>query len=484
MKTALHWKKIGQKPHHGILTPLFSLRTARSSGIGEFLDLLPLIDWCVSLKLDVIQLLPINDTGDDPSPYYAISSCALDPIYLSLWALPGAQNLTRLRAFNLTPHVERHEVKPRKMQWLYAYFQTHFNATDADYIAFLKKHNSWIHAYTTFKVQKDPSHPADFHSYLQYLCFSQMKQVRQHATNKSVFLKGDIPILFNPDSADVLAEKHLFDLTLSAGAPPDQYNALGQNWGFPLFRWDRLRFERYAWWKRRLHVASELFHLYRIDHVVGYFRIWAIPHGKTPMEGHFVPPDPAHWMNQGREILQMMIEASPLLPIAEDLGTIPKGVTEVLKEFGICSTKVFLWQKRGSPPKTIPLNQYEPLSLTTVSTPDSEPLSVMWEKHPDLGRPFAESKGWPYDPILTTAQRRELLKDAHHTTSLFHINLLQETLALFPSLVSANPEDERINIPGTLLPSNWTYRFRPSIEELSVHEGLQDAFREILSHKS
>ncbi|HEY4254764.1 MAG TPA: 4-alpha-glucanotransferase [Chlamydiales bacterium] len=482
MKTAAHWKKIGQRPHHGILAPLFSIRTQNSSGIGEFLDLLPLIDWCVSIGLDVIQLLPINDSGEDLSPYYAVSSCALDPVYLSLFALPGAQNLSDFKSLSSTHRVERLEVRKKKLEWLYAYFQTHFQPKDPTYIAFLKHHQSWLPAYTEFKTKKDPTLPAEFHSYLQFLCFSQMKTAREHASNQGVFLKGDIPILFNPDSADVLAEKHLFDLTLSAGAPPDQYNALGQNWGFPLFRWDALRFERYAWWKRRLQVASELFHLYRIDHVVGYFRIWAIPQGKNPMEGHFVPPDPNLWMNQGREILQMMIDASPLLPIAEDLGTIPKGVTDVLKELGICSTKVFLWQKRGSPPKTIPLSQYEPLSLTTVSTPDSDPLAVMWEKYPDLSHPYTEFKRWPSGQPLTSAQRKELLRDAHHTSSLFHINLLQETLALFPELVNPNPEEERINVPGTLLPTNWTYRFRPSIEEMRAHVGLKAAFREILSH--
>ena len=219
----------------------------------------------------------------------------------------------------------------------------------------------------------------------------------------------------------------------------------------------------------------------RIDHVVGFFRIWGIPEEKKASEGSFFPPDPSLWPAQGREILSMMIDSSPLLPMAEDLGTIPKEVYPVLRDLGICSTKVIRWQRRWDSDKSyIPYSEYDPLSLTTLATPDSDTLSGWWKKFPDEAIPFAHFKQWPYRSDLTKEQRFAILRDAHHTPSYFHINLLQEYLSFFPDLVSTNPDDERINVPGTLLPTNWTYRFRPSVEELLANQPLAETIREIL----
>lgn len=488
-----HWGKIGFKPHHGIAIPLSSLHTKKSAGIGEFLDLIPLIDFCRLVHFDTIQLLPINDTGSDPSPYNAISSCALDPVYISLHALPDAgalwEELSSLQAFNPQERVSIFDVKQKKIAWLYRYFQQVFPTVSKShpYQDFLREHHAWLSAYVRFKSLKNaykgthwkhwPSGafhttPADtdFYSFLQFLCFSQMEKVRAYATTDGCFLKGDVPILLSPDSADVWAHQHLFHLDLVAGAPPDYYNRLGQKWGFPLFNWDAMRKERFAWWKQRLSIVGKLYHIYRIDHVVGFFRIWAIPENKEALEGHFVPEDSRLWEAHGRELLQMMLDASPLLPIAEDLGTIPKEVGPVLKELKICGTKVIRWERRWHDGKEfIPLNEYEPLSVTTLSTPDSDTLAMWWEKYPEESKLYAEKKNWTYHEKLSQEERFSLLWDAHHSSSYFHINLLQEYLALFPELVSPRPEDERINIPGTILPTNWTYRIRPSIEEMCAH---------------
>ncbi len=248
MKSAPHWEKIGLYPHHGICLPLFSLKTHKSSGIGEFLDLIPLIDWCKSLGFDLIQLLPINDTGADPSPYNPISSCALDPIYLSLTPL----------GLSLAPangeRVERREILKRKMEVLKELFQKTFSSLKKSeaYQKFLRE-NPWLNSYGRFKALKEkfegrywvewPDQEADpetvdFHLFLQYHCFSQMEKVKLHASEQKFFIKGDMPILISPDSADVWSEPHLFIRDLEAGAPPDYYNSLGQKWGFPLFNWE------------------------------------------------------------------------------------------------------------------------------------------------------------------------------------------------------------------------------------------------------
>lgn len=459
MKTDAHWDRVGRKDHHGIVVPLFSLHSKQSCGVGEFLDLIPLIDWCADVGFNVIQLLPLNDSGWDMSPYYAISSCALDPVYISLHALPDGQELPQSSGGRL-------EVKRQKLEWLRTYFEAHPVNLEP-----FKANHPWVCEYAQ----------SDFDLFVQQLAFEQMSRVRAHATARGVLLKGDIPILVSPESIDVQAHPDLFDCSVTAGAPPDLYNPLGQNWGFPLFRWDAMRHEHYRWWKERLRVISQLYHLYRIDHVVGFFRIWAIEKGVKPSQGHFIPEDPTRWLAQGRELLEMMIRASPLLPMAEDLGTIPKGVEHVLRELGIAGTKVLLWQFRKTEPRTvIPYHLYNPLSLTTVSTADSEPLGLAWRKYPDLAEPFARLKKWTYDGVLKREQREELLRDAHHTSSYFHINLLQEYLALFEELSWGNPEADRINVPGTVLATNWTYKFRPSVEEIATHEGLRAAIQRMI----
>lgn len=483
MKTDTHWQSIGFKPHHGIALPLSSLRSQKSSGIGEFLDLLPLIDFCKKIGFDTIQLLPINDTGGDTSPYNIISSCALDPVYLSLGALPDSKDpIFECKEWNESPRVAIPEVKRQKMAWLYPYFQHTFASLEKEpsYQNFVKQHSAWLHPYAEFKAKRNqyqnthwrswketPAPDTKFYLFLQYHCFAQMEKVKAYATEKGCFLQGDIPILLNSNSADVWKNQHLFQHDLVAGAPPDYYNRLGQKWDFPIFDWEAMRKENFSWWRQRLTVASHLYHIYRIDHVVGFFRIWAIPKEADAISGHFIPENPHLWESLGREILTMMIEASPLLPIAEDLGTIPPEVPRTLKEFGICGTKVVRWQRRWHDGKEfIPMNEYEPFSLTTISTHDSETLAMWWKNAPEEATLLACQKHWMYNPELTKEQRCALLYDAHHSKSYFHINLLQEYLALFPELVSPNPEDERINVPGSVLPTNWTYRFKPIIEEM------------------
>jgi len=475
VKTDVHWEKVGLHTHHGIALPLFSLRSKKSCGIGEFNDLIPIIDWCASLKLDVIQLLPINDTGEDTSPYNAVSSCALNPIYLSLADLPGATNLSDFEPLTKLPRIAYNEVRTKKLHWLYDYYLQNYKTVSAqsDFQTFVQE-NPWLQAYANYKNEGRE----DFNIFLQFLCFEQLKRVRAYATSLKVFLKGDIPILLSPQSADCRSEPELFDLTLDAGAPPDFYNPLGQHWGFPLMNWETMRKNHFNWWKRRLSIAENFFHIYRIDHVVGLFRIWGIPKGEKPFNGQFVPADATLWVPQGREILEMMIDSTTMLPIAEDLGVVPEEVRHLLKELGICGTSVIRWEKKEEIPR--PYEEYNPFTLTTVSTHDSEPLLVWWKNYSEEAKSYAKFKNWPYSPELTLDQRIEILKDSHHTTSYFHINPLQEYLTIFPEFSWEFPEDERINIPGTVWPTNWTYRFRPYVEEIIASKPLADLFKQLL----
>lgn len=490
--------------HHGINTPLFSLRSEKSSGIGEFLDLKLLIDWLAPLGFDIIQLLPINASGKDPSPYNAISANALNPIYISLLSLPGIDKesdllkaIQQLNLYNTTERVQYNEVKEKKYTILTAYVERNKKdfLNSSDYIEFSK--NSWVIPYATFRALKDHNHWSHFttwqkepvslndvetHAIIQWLAYQQMESVKAYADQKKLFLMGDIPILVSSDSADVWKNPHLFNTALTAGAPPDMYNKDGQNWGFPLYNYEELEKEDYHFWKERLKAASKLYHIYRIDHIVGFFRIWAIPKEKKANEGHFVPENQAEWGPQGEKMLRLLLDNSPMLPIGEDLGVIPNETRALMHQLGIAGTKVLYWERNWKGDRNfIRFSDYPKDSLTTVSTHDSEPLEMWWRNHPEDAKIFAHFMGWEYDQSLSKDQLREILKRSHHTNSQFHINLLQEYLSLFPELTWEKQDKERINLPGTVSPDNWTYRYKPTIEEMAAHPDLSNTLKEIIS---
>ena len=516
--TQLLWKRIGIYPHHGIDVFLPALRSANSSGIGEFLDLLPLINWCHLLKMDVIQLLPLNDTAHDPSPYNPLSSCALNFIHLSLYALPYVDELVQLKNLlknfkhlNETKRIAYTDVLTHKTSWLQTYFDAVGKKLMAkeEYTHFVRQ-NKWLERFALFRSLKDAlnnsswlSWPQEikapsketyqallkryapviaFYSLMQFLCYDQLKMVKEYASKKNVLLKGDIPILISRESAEAWYYPAYFDTTLAAGAPPDFYFEEGQYWGFPLFRWDALYKDHFSWWKERLRYFAEFFDLFRIDHTVGFFRIWAIALDAPAKQGYYIPENQEQWEIQGRKLLNMLIcNANTMMPIAEDLGTIPAILPIVLQEMGICGTKVMRWQRYWQEDsRFIPYAEYNPLSLTCVSTHDSETLGQWWVKRPEESIAFAQFKGWDYTTELSPAYREQILWDSHHTHSLFHINLLQEYLALFPELIWPHLDDERINLPGTVLPTNWTYRYRPTVEQITSHPGLLQKMQKIL----
>jgi 4-alpha-glucanotransferase len=511
-----HWEKIGIKDHHGIALPLFALKCKNSSGIGEFLDLFEVIDYLKEINFDTLQLLPLNETGNDPSPYNALSSLALNPIHISLHSLEGLEDnldlkskLNDFKIFSTYQKIHYIKIKKMKMDFLYEYYLFRFDyiKQDEDFNNFLKKH-SWLEEYALYRVLLDENNnkhwdewpknlqnvtkkdlanliekyksKMHFYFFLQYLAFSQMISVKRHADKNNILILGDVPILISPYSCDVWFNREVFDFSYVAGAPPDSYSLYGQKWGFPLFNWKNLESTNYLWWRRRLKVIEDLYHMYRIDHVVGFFRIWAIDKDKDKdaTEGRFIPKDPASWKKEGIKRLKMMLHSTKLLPIAEDLGLIPKIVYKTLKNLGICGTKVIPWERTAL--GYIKFNNYEPLSLTTISTHDSDTFSGFWQTNYALATKFAKFKRWHYHHDLTYNQRKELLHDAHHTTSIFHINLFQEYLALYPGLVDIDPDEERINIPGTMLPTNWSYRFKKSFDEIKNHEKLKQDLKDII----
>jgi 4-alpha-glucanotransferase len=508
------WQTIGLRHHHGVNVPIFSLRTKKSGGIGEYLDLLPLVDFCVSVGFDVIQTLPLNDTADDPSPYNAISAFALNPLFISLHALEKIEQTTalqKLKELNAAQRVDYAQVRRLKKEILKGYFAKHFDSIQSsESFKQFESSRFWLQGYALFKVLKEhyngvswedwPEEVKNFseqaykaflitykkeinyHKFIQFVCHQQLSQAKQYAESQGVFLKGDIPILLNRDSADVWLHRNLFNLDYSAGAPPDQYSASGQNWGFPLYDWQEMEEQNFSWWRWRLWNAAHYFHLYRIDHIVGFFRIWAIARKKNAKSGFFIPENSEEWIPTGEKILKMMLETCFLLPIGEDLGTVPTEVRKTMADLGICGTKVMRWERYWEEDSSfIPLDKYPQESMTTVSTHDSETLLGWWQEQEKEAKAFCKEKGWTYSKELSHEKYTEILRASHHTSSLFHINLIGEYLAAFPDLSWASSKEERINIPGTTGKQNWSYRIRPTLEEVSEHEGLAHLVQSCLS---
>lgn len=325
-------------PHFaGVAAPLFSLRSRESHGIGDFSDLKRLIEWAGKCGMSVIQLLPVNDTAShmnwkDSYPYNCISAFAMNPIYLNLTdigTLNDEKEVKRLaterRLLNHKAFLDYEEVLDSKMKFLRAiYLQEKENTqSEPGYYTFTKQNKEWLFPYAVFCALRDKYRTADFrqweeHSvyseellntlisrnseytgnihfyiFLQYHLHKQMSSAKEYAHANGIALKGDIPIGVARNGVDAWQYPELFNFTQQAGAPPDAFSEKGQNWGFPPYNWENMEKDNYAWWKARLTHLANYFDAYRIDHILGFFRIWEIPAGDTSgIAGHFHPALP------------------------------------------------------------------------------------------------------------------------------------------------------------------------------------------------
>ena len=317
----------------GVAVPVFSLRSKNSFGVGEFLDLKPLADWGKKVGLKLIQLLPVNDTSatgtwKDSYPYAAISAFALHPIYLNLAAVANPQNKKLLKALeperarlNALDAVDYEAVIKAKLGFLRKIFPSQKATTfrAKEYQQFFTENEHWLVPYAAFCFLRDkfgtvnfsewPEHRTfsavaiaalaqdndgiAFHYFIQYHLHLQLKAATAHAHKCGLVVKGDIAIGVHRHGADAWQSPELFHMELQAGAPPDPFAAKGQNWGFPTYNWSRMAADGFAWWKRRFAQMGNYFDAFRIDHILGFFRIWSIPLDAVEgILGHFVPALP------------------------------------------------------------------------------------------------------------------------------------------------------------------------------------------------
>lgn len=318
----------------GTQVPVFSLRTRKSAGIGDFGDLKTMIDFVASTGQKVLQLLPINDTTithtwTDSYPYSCISVFAIHPQYVDLHALPELKDAKaraeaeKTRAeLNALDKIDYEKVNDFKINYLRQIFNQEGEKMmkTAEYKAFFQDTELWLVPYAQYSYLRDKNGTADFNQwpdhqvwdeaerkaladpktaayknvaffyFVQFVLDRQMQEAHEHAKTKGVILKGDIPIGVNRNGCDVWTEPKYFNLNGQAGAPPDDFSANGQNWGFPTYNWFEMLKDGCQWWNRRFKNMARYFDAYRIDHVLGFFRIWEIPvHSVHGLLGQFAP---------------------------------------------------------------------------------------------------------------------------------------------------------------------------------------------------
>jgi 4-alpha-glucanotransferase len=532
----------------GVLAPLFALRSENDLGIGDVATLREFIDWAAESGFKLVQLLPINETGGDNSPYNAISAMAIEPTTLHL--APGSPkdltredfaaaladvDLARLRR-GWVKYGRVKKMKRRLLEKAFANFRKHASQDRKfAFRDFCAQEAAWLNDYAFFRALMEQNGESEawdkwpephrkielarlwldrqsrktrdefagremFFRYGQWIAHEQWSAVKSYAEERGVALMGDIPFGISYYSADVFSRPNEFALDWSGGAPPESYfkddeftQKWGQNWGFPLFRWDVMRNRNFDWWRQRVRGVRRSFHLFRIDHVLGFYRIYAFPWrprhnqeflpldwnqmrertgGRAP---HFAPRDDSTAKNgeanrrEGEEYLLVVLkEAGAARVIGEDLGTVPDYVRPNLRSLGIAGFKIPQWEFYHG--HITPGGEYERLSVATYATHDHKPLRALWED------------AFQKKTSTSEQSRFELEKIAHFAGFNPKIDKNDYENDFYPAVMEALFQSEawiaivmitdllarkyRFNVPGTAARSNWVRRMQRTISEL------------------
>jgi len=538
----------------GVLAPLFALRSQHGLGIGDVGTLREFIEWSREIGFRVVQLLPINELGGDNSPYNAISAMAIEPTTLHL--APGSPAELTAEAFenvmaNENLETLRHgpvkydrvrKLKRELLECAFNNFQLNPIANrQTKFDQFFERESRWLKPYSFFRVlmelngesetwdewqveHRDPKtahawvkeQPTDvrnqfserekFFYYVQWIADEQWREVHEFAEKHGVALMGDIPFGVSYYSADVFSEREIFHLDWSGGAPPEPYfkddkftMKWGQNWGIPVYNWPALRTQDFAWWRQRVRGVKRIFHIFRIDHVLGFYRIYAFPWrpdknkeflpldwntmlaktgGRWP---HFTPRDDEMVENaeanrrEGEEYLRMVLaESGTTRVVGEDLGTVPKYVRPSLQSLGIAGFKIPQWEFFHG--QMTPGSRFERLSVTTYATHDHKPIRELWAEALDEKAPTREQAR---EDLLKIAQFAGIApRDGLEYERDFYPAMMS---ALFDSnswlaivmMTDLLARKDRFNVPGTARPSNWTRRLPKTIAQMRASRSVR-----------
>lgn len=493
----------------GLLIPLFSCPSTASWGIGDIGDIEPVTAWLAGAGQRMLQLLPLNEMAPgQQSPYSAISAMAIDPIFISVPRVPEFELLGgeaalppadrgALAAVRRAPRTQYQDVRRLKHHALRASFERFLDVewrrgTDRGRAlqAYVSEQAWWLEDYSLFRAvhareqerpwmewpealqRRDPPAidrarsdlAADvlFQQYLQWIAGTQWQHARAHTHGVELF--GDLPFMVDGDSADVWVRPHQFRLDMSVGAPPDAFSATGQDWGMPVYQWSALAADDYRWLRERARRSADLFDLYRIDHLVGFYRTYG--RVKSGGEGLFTPPDEPAQRALGETLLDLFRNAGAEI-VAEDLGTVPDFVRASLARLGIPGYCVFRWERywhaEGQPFRDP--SEYPPLSVAASGTHDTEPVAVWWDAVREADRRKVS--------LLPSVQR--LTGGADLTYRRFDATvrdiLLEVLFASASDLLSLPVQDafgwrDRINEPATISDENWIYRLPWPVDQM------------------
>ena len=509
----------------GTAIPVFSLRTESDFGIGEFKDLRPLVDWAAATGQCIIQLLPVNDTtrkGEwkDSYPYSPISSFALHPLYINLQALGIRETVAFKKEqaeLNALEELDYPRVFQAKMKYIRKAFKTR-GARDMDTPGFKKfvlENEYWLEEYAQFCAKRDSLEP-EYYRWMQWHLDKQFAAEVTYARGRGVSLKGDLPIGVSSDSAEAYWHPELFNLDSTAGAPPDYFSKDGQNWGFPTYNWEEMAKDDFAWWKARLRKMSQYFDAFRIDHILGFFRIWEIPAGiRSGLAGHFNPAlpyspeeiynmhlpidglfheDPRHpgmyqplinpasqnlpqwqqerfgalyndffyhrhdefWRRNAERKLPELLGATGMLACGEDLGMVPDCVPGVMDHERILSLRMRGMENEGP---------WKQLSVCATSSHDMETLRMQCDHDPE-----------PWEV-------RNMLWEFLASPSMLAIFPLQDWVALDKRFRRGDRNVERINYPADS-DNHWKFRIHFNLQDLMQESELNVAVTGLLKDSS
>ena len=538
-----------------MLTPLWTLSHQGDYGIGDLASLRKFIPWVAEAKIDFLQLLPINETDQSNSPYSAISSIALDPVYLDLSLIAELEDLPQASIPARSQTVDYSAVRAIKTNLLRQGFRKFYvkDLENPEFEKFRAREAEWLHHYSAFRWLMDQEggsscwsewsesyntpakalehvctqlaeNPDDvepdilYYEWLQWHADKQWKSIRKFSDEHGVKLMGDIPVGVSYNSADVFFEPENFQLDRFGGAPPETFFKddpfaikWGQNWGVPLYNDDYLRETQFAWWQRRVRKHTEIFSMFRIDHVLGLYRFYSFPWhpsrndeflplseqeaadrtgGQLP--GFFPASDDdlehaQRNLERGHEILAYLKKAAGNAEIiGEDLGVVPHYVRPHLEEIQISGFRICHWEadSLGKPCKP---TSYPYYSFSTFSTHDHPPLPLLWEEYRlkldshdkteqlDAMRQLkilSLCAGQPLPTHILSSQDVPAF-DSELLWKLLEFQLMTGSRYTAFQITDLLGECSRYNTPSTMGNHNWTHRVGPTVEDFLENETLQ-----------
>lgn len=495
----------------GILLPVFSLRSSRDWGIGDFGAAEKLFRWMTAARQRLWMFLPLLPTAPgDRSPYATQSAFGFNPLFVDLSAVPEVEEqgaeaalskadrelLEQARASRSIQYGTVTRLKGEALSRGFERFVTvHWrtNSTRARELrAYQSEHSEWLDAFTLFAAlsreqdlrawwewpeplrNREPDaldearrrleQPILFHSWLQWIADTQWRGLRQIAREHRILLCGDEPFIVGQDSADTWAHPDILRREARLGVPPDDFSATGQDWGLPFFDFERMAKDEYRWLRFRAKEAASYFDMRRVDHAVGYFRQWI--RDQSNSYGRFLPPEEQRQLALGEKLFRLLAEGSGI--VAEDLGVVPAFVRETLTRLGLPGYRVLRWERDGAIFRNP--HDFPPTSLVTTGSHDTETMREWWENisQPEreaVARVYPEMHGISPSAEFTPMLHRALLSAAEGASSSLCIIPWQDVLGT----------RDRINLPGTMTDSNWSYRMEQPVEELLTRDETRRA---------